>query len=95
MMAACEISPAEEPKIPEQPEEPKTVFAKGADISWMTEMEKDGVRFYDSKGTETECTALMKQIGFDAIRLRVWVDPAGGWCSKEDVLVKAKRAQAL
>lgn len=70
-------------------------FAEGADISWVTEMEADGVKFYDSAGKETECTALMKDIGFDAIRLRVWVDPDGGWCSKEDVLVKAKRAQAL
>lgn len=95
MTAACENSPAEEPKLPEQTEEPEAVFAKGADISWLTEMEKDGVKFYGSNGNETECTALMQQIGFDAIRLRVWVDPEGGWCSKEDVLIKAKRAQAL
>ena len=95
MTAACGKTPAEEHKMPEQPEVSKAVFAKGADISWLTEMEKDGVKFYDTEGQETECTALMKQIGFDAIRLRVWVDPEGGWCGKEDVLVKAKRAQSL
>ena len=70
-------------------------FSKGADISWVTEMEKDGIRFYNAEGKETECTALMKEIGFDAIRLRVWVDPEGGWCGKKDVLVKARRAHAL
>ena len=70
-------------------------FSKGADISWVTEMEKDGIRFYNAEGKETECTALMKEIGFDAIRLRVWVDPKGGWCGKKDVLVKARRAHAL
>lgn len=74
---------------------PKNGYAEGADISWLTEMEKDGVKFYTASGKEIECTALMKDIGFDAIRLRVWVDPAEGWCSKEDVLVKAKRAQDL
>lgn len=81
---------------PEKPVEiTKNGFAEGADISWATQMEKDGQKFYDSTGKEAECTALMKEIGFDAIRLRVWVDPEDGWCGKEDVLVKAKRAQAL
>ena len=71
------------------PDTNEPVFAKGADISWVTEMEKDEVRFYNSDGNETECTALMKELGFDAIRLRVWVDPEEGWCGKEDVLAKA------
>lgn len=70
-------------------------FIKGADISWVTEMEKDGEKFYNAEGNETECTALMKEVGFDAVRLRVWVDPEGGWCGKDDVLEKAKRAHAL
>lgn len=79
---------------PEKPEE-TTAFAKGADISWVTQMEADGQKFYTAQGTETECTALMKELGFNAIRLRVWVDPEGGWCGKDDVVVKAKRAQEL
>ena len=73
----------------------KGEFAKGADISWATQMEKDGVKFYGADGNAIECTALMKEIGMNAIRLRVWVNPEDGWCGKEDVLVKAKRAQAL
>ncbi len=73
----------------------EVAFAKGADISWCTEMESNGYKFYDGNGTETECTALMKALGFNAIRLRVWVNPTDGWCGKDDVLVKAKRAQAL
>ena len=81
---------------PEKPKEPeKIVFAEGADISWVTQMEKDGMKFHNASGNETECTALMKEIGFDAIRLRVWVDPEDGWCGKDDVLEKARRAQAL
>lgn len=73
----------------------KGEFAKGADISWVTQMEDDGVKFRDADGAETECTALMKEIGMNSIRLRVWVDPEGGWCGKEDVLKKALRAHAL
>ena len=72
-------------------------FYKGADISWVTELESKGHKFYNANGDERECTALMKEYGMNAIRLRVWVDPKehGNWCNKEDVLVKAKRAKAL
>ena len=73
-------------------------FARGADISWCTEMEADGRVFRNAEGTETELFALMKQIGMTAIRLRVWVNPTkfgyGAWCDKADVLAKAKRAHA-
>ncbi|MCD8282866.1 MAG: arabinogalactan endo-1,4-beta-galactosidase [Prevotella sp.] len=76
-------------------DEPQTPcdFAKGADISWVTEMESTGARFFTTDGTETDCFVLMKQLGLNAIRLRVWVDPAehGNWCNKTDLLDKAKR----
>ena len=70
-------------------------FAGGADISSVTEFESKGVRFYNKDGVETECTALMKQLGMNAIRLRVWVNPKDGFCDKSDVIAKAKRARAL
>lgn len=80
-----------------EPEPAFTVpsFAKGADISWVTEYEKKGYKFYNASGKETECTALMKEIGCNAVRYRVWVNPSDGWCNKADVLAKARRAQAL
>ena len=72
-------------------------FYKGADISWVTELESKGHKFYNANGDERECTALMKEYGMNAIRLRVWVDPSkhDNWCNQEDLLVKAKRAKAL
>ena len=72
-------------------------FFLGADISWCTEMEQRGQKVYNYVGEEREATALMKELGLNAIRLRVWVDPTehGGWCDKNDVLVKALRAKAL
>lgn len=82
-------------KKPDQPENDTSTFAKGADVSWLTEMEYEGVLFYDENGKETECMALLKNIGMNAIRLRVWVNPADGWCNKTDLLVKAKRAKDL
>lgn len=73
----------------------RTAFVKGADISWITLMESQGMKFYNAYGAERECTALMKELGMNAVRYRVWVNPADGWNSATDVLVKAIRAQKL
>lgn len=72
-----------------------TGFARGADVSWLTEMENYGKKFYDSTGTERECMELLRELGMNSIRLRVWVNPTDGWCNKEDVMVKAWRASNL
>lgn len=94
MSFSCGSKPVEEPK-PNTEENINVVFAKGADVSWCTEMESKGLKFYDESGNETECIELMKKLGFDAIRLRVWVAPEDGWCGLEDVLVKARRVKAV
>lgn len=85
------------PEPPIDKPETKTSFAIGADISWVTQMEKEGIIFKDKTGKPTDCFALMKDLGMNSIRLRVWVDPSanGNWCNKEDLLIKAKRANAL
>jgi len=72
-----------------------TNFAKGADVSWVTQLEASGKKFYNTTGTQVECMALLKSIGMNSIRLRVWVNPTDGWCNKEDLLVKAIRASNL
>ena len=72
-------------------------FCLGADVSWITEMEHGGHKFYNPKGFASDGIALIKSYGIGAVRLRVWADPSehGGWCSKEDVLEKALRAKHL
>jgi arabinogalactan endo-1,4-beta-galactosidase len=70
-------------------------FAKGADISWVTEMEAAGRKFYNSAGQEKECMDLMKSLGMNTIRLRVWVNPASSYNSNADVVAKAIRAKNL
>jgi len=69
-------------------------FAKGADISWLTQMEAAGRKFYNIAGTEQDCIKIVKDIGVNAIRLRVWVNPADGWCNTTDLVTKAIRANA-
>jgi len=72
-------------------------FAKGADVSWLTQMEAEGQKFYDNNGTEMDCMELLKSLGVNAIRLRAWVDPSAsdGWCNTADLVTKAVRAKNL
>lgn len=72
-----------------------TGFAKGADVSWLTQMQASGKKFYNSNGTEQDCMSLLRDLGVNSIRLRVWVDPADGWCNKKDLLTKAWHAKNL
>jgi arabinogalactan endo-1,4-beta-galactosidase len=67
-------------------------FAKGADIGWLSEMESKGIKFYNNNGEQQDCIDLLKQLGINSIRLRVWVNPVNGWCNKQDVVNQAVRA---
>jgi arabinogalactan endo-1,4-beta-galactosidase len=71
-----------------------SAFASGADISWLTQMENSGVNFYNASGAKEDCIQLLKGIGINSIRLRVWVHPSDGWCNTADVVAKAVRAKA-
>ena len=83
--------------LPDKEEPLVTDFAKGADISWVTEMEHKGMKFYNTSGVETDCFQLMKDLGLNAVRLRVWVNPKehDNWCNTADLVTKAKRAAEL
>jgi arabinogalactan endo-1,4-beta-galactosidase len=70
-------------------------IAKGADVSWLTQMEATGKKFYNSAGAEKECMQILKDLGMNSIRLRVWVNPTDGWCNPADVVAKALRAKNL
>ena len=87
-------------------------FWVGADISGCTTMEVRGEKLYGPEGdSPVECTALMKQLGLNAVRHRVWVDPpvfnkrgiqpdstwteSKGTCDKWDLLDKCLRAKQL
>ncbi|MGM9802945.1 MAG: glycosyl hydrolase 53 family protein [Muribaculaceae bacterium] len=73
--------------------EQKPYFSQGADIGWVTEMEDRGLTFYNRAGEPTDCFVLMKQLGMDCIRLRVWVNPQKRYNATADVVAKAVRAQ--
>ncbi len=54
-----------------------------------------GKKFYNTAGAEMEGMKLLKSLGTNSIRLRVWVNPVDGWCDTDDLLVKAYRVKNL
>lgn len=68
-------------------------FAKGADVSWLTQMEAAGIKFYDRQGVQHDLFQILKSEGMNSIRLRVWVNPADNYNNIDDVVAKALRAK--
>ena len=71
---------------------PRGSWARGCDLSWLSEMESDSVTFRDERGESIDCIALLRAQGMNAVRLRVWVNHETGWSNKEDMMALAKRA---
>ncbi len=83
------------PKPPVVPTE--NTFFKGADISWLAQMEATGYVFYDENGNPADCLDLLMARGINAVRLRVFVHPSNdkisGHCSPEETAQMAARAK--
>lgn len=73
-------------------------YAVGADISWLQSQEDRGIRFSDG-GTEGDAIEILRDNGFNYIRLRLFVNPRSelgysqrdGYCDLEHTLQMAKR----
>ena len=50
-------------------------FMRGADVSMLAEIEKNGGKFYNAEGKEDDLFNILKENGVNWIRLRVWNDP--------------------
>lgn len=72
-----------------------SIFAFGADISWLSQQESWGTVYKNKHGEPKDLMVIMKEQGINALRFRVWVNPSGGWSGKNDVLNLSKRANDL
>lgn len=81
------------------PESAQAQFVKGADISWLPQMETTGYKFYDNAGVQKNCMLILKEKEINAIRLRVFVNPSNhrtnGHCSKKETVEMALRAKEM
>lgn len=79
-----------------------TDFIKGADVSIMPELERNGTKFYDN-GIEQDGLTILKNHGVNWIRVRIWNNPyvvgpegvGGGNTDEAKAIEMAKRVKAL
>jgi len=77
-------------------------FLKGGDISELTYVEQGGGVFYETNGVPMDCLQILKNHGFNIIRLRLYNNPGpansdlpAGIQSPTNILALAARAKAL
>ena len=76
-------------------------FIKGADVSMLEALEKNGAKFYEN-GTAMDCLDILQEHGINWIRLRIWNNPyvygpegnGGGVTDEVKALDMAARAKA-
>jgi arabinogalactan endo-1,4-beta-galactosidase len=73
-----------------------STFYKGADVSWVPQMEAAGYYWRNSSGVRQDIFTILKGYGINAIRLRTFVNPSSnpvsGHCSAGETAALAKRA---
>ena len=75
----------------------------GADISFLPQLEDRGMKFYDKDGKQSDVLAMLKDHGFNYIRLRIFdhpeilkggYSPKRGFCDLAHTMQMAKRIKA-
>jgi len=79
------------------PQASAATFVKGADISWMPQMEANGYYWLNKSGVRQDLFTILKSYGLTAISLRTWVNPSNsptdGHCSIQETVKMAQRCR--
>ncbi len=74
-------------------ENDSTSFIKGADVSFIPQIEDSG-GIYKENGVQTDPLAIFKNHDFNYIRLKIWHTPAEDYNNLEKILSMAQRIKA-
>ncbi|MEU4745828.1 glycosyl hydrolase 53 family protein [Actinosynnema sp. NPDC023658] len=66
----------------------------GADVSTLQRALDLGAKYYDASGTARDPLDILKGVGVNYVRLRVWNNPRSGYNNKAKVLAYAKAVKA-
>ncbi|WP_433728041.1 glycosyl hydrolase 53 family protein [Actinoplanes sp. CA-051413] len=79
------------------PADAAAAFVKGADVSWLPQLEASGYIWKDRNGVQRDLLSILKDYGITAVSLRTWVNPSShptnGHCSIEETAQLAQRAK--
>lgn len=95
LIAACDSgveTPTDFPPIITTPEED---FMRGADLSYVNEMEDCGAIYLNTEGSTEDPYTIFKSAGTDIVRLRLWHEPDWtDYSNYEDVKKSIERAKS-
>ncbi len=67
----------------------------GADVSSLQRSEELGQKYFNAKGQHEDALSILKSIGLNYVRLRIWNNPLSKTNNKEKVLEYAKNTSNL
>ncbi|MBT2535363.1 glycosyl hydrolase 53 family protein [Arthrobacter sp. ISL-69] len=67
---------------------------RGADLSNLAKNEDKGAVYFDARGKPVDAVEAFADGGANMVRLKVWVNPADGYNTTNEVVATAKRAKA-
>ncbi|MGI5155666.1 glycoside hydrolase family 53 protein [Microbispora sp. CA-102843] len=71
-----------------------TLTMLGADVSSVQRSLDLGAKYYDASGNQKDPLDILKGVGVNYVRLRIWNNPASGYNNKAKVLQYAKTVKA-
>jgi arabinogalactan endo-1,4-beta-galactosidase len=88
-LGACGDKPENQDPIPEK------FIVKAADLSFLPEIEDDGVVFYNRGGQAEGMLKTLKDAGMNTVRIRIWKNPATARSGFEEVKAFSARVRSL
>ena len=68
-------------------------FIRGADLSFLPEIEQAGTQFFNADSVAGNVLSIMQSTGCNTVRIRLWVNPSNTHSSFDEVYELAKRVK--
>ncbi|MBP9078458.1 MAG: glycosyl hydrolase 53 family protein [Haliscomenobacter sp.] len=85
---------AKEDPNPQPEPQPQSEAIRGADLSFLPEIEAAGTVFYNAQGQAEDVLTTLKNAGCNTVRIRLWKDPQGSTSSLAEVKTFAEKVKA-
>lgn len=89
LLLSCRDEPREQ-----KPTDPATLSVRGADISFLPELEASSTMFLNENGEPADVLDMLKENGCNTIRIRLWHTPATEHSSLEEVIEFSERVRS-
>lgn len=91
LLLICLFACKEDNNPPPPPPPVEVEFMRGADLSFLPEIETYNLDFYDSAGNVKDMLTIFKEAGCNTVRLRLWHTPQNGYSGFSEVAAFSER----